>query len=388
VNILFVSNGHGESAIALRLASEVRLLARSRAESVRLDHFPLVGLGDGGEGLMLVGPRRPMPSGGLVAMANVVAFARDVQAGFFSLLGEQLRFLRREGRRYALVVAVGDAYALSLALLGRRPTIFVGTAKSDYVASYGAAERAILRRAARIFVRDEGTAQRLRAAGVSAEAPGNVIADLGDDGPPALDGNDWIGLLAGSRRQAYDDAVRLARVVRELRNCGVPARAILSVAPSLDARIMTRMLAEDGWPVLPVNSALPIPFEARLGDVRIVAWQGPIGSLLRSSRLVIGQAGTANEAAAALGIPIVALASERPSRDGWYRMRQRRLLGDALAIVPAEPEAAAAEVARLLMSPQRLAEMSSAGIERLGPHGGAARIAAAILETLDRNGAA
>ena len=211
MKVLFVSNGHGESAIALRLARELHSLAAERGAHLELDHFPLVGCGDSDELLSLVGPRRAMPSGGLVAMANVVAFAGDLRAGFLPLLGAQLRFLRREGPQYALVVAVGDVYALSLARLCRRPTIFIGTAKSIYVSAYGAAERTMLRAAARVFVRDEATAARLRDEGVAAEAPGNVIADLGDDGGPALDG-EWIGLLAGSRRQAYDDAVRLARV--------------------------------------------------------------------------------------------------------------------------------------------------------------------------------
>jgi hypothetical protein len=56
-------------------------------------------------------------------------------------------------------------------------------------------------------------------------------------------------------------------------------------------------------------------------------------------------------------------------------MRQRRLLGEALEIVAAEPRAAAAAVAGLLADEPRLARMRAAGRERMGRSGGAEAIA-------------
>ena len=60
---LFVSNGHGEIAIAARIAGEIRGIA--------CDHLALVG-GEHAVGGALhdVGPRKGMPSGGLIAMAS------------------------------------------------------------------------------------------------------------------------------------------------------------------------------------------------------------------------------------------------------------------------------------------------------------------------------
>ncbi|HZW53515.1 MAG TPA: hypothetical protein VFF00_05725, partial [Candidatus Elarobacter sp.] len=78
--VLFVTNGHGEAAIAARVAQETRALAR-----VETEHFALVGEALGGGDFRDVGPQRAMPSGGLVAMGNVRAFARDLRAGFFGL---------------------------------------------------------------------------------------------------------------------------------------------------------------------------------------------------------------------------------------------------------------------------------------------------------------
>ena len=57
----------------------------------------------------------------------------------------------------------------------------------------------------------------------------------------------------------------------------------------------------------------------------------------------------------------------------WYRMRQRRLLGDA------DPGRAAAAVEELLNDPHRLDRMSACGVERMGGAGGAAAIAARVV---------
>ncbi len=353
-SVLFVSNGHGEAAIAGRIAQETRALG-----DVRTEHFGLVGERLGGSGFPDVGPQRAMPSGGLVAMGNVGALARDLGAGFAGLLLRQLRFLRAARGRYAAVVAVGDVYALLLAGLAGAPRAFVGTAKSVYVAPYGPGERVVLRGARRIFVRDAATAAALRARGVAAEAPGNVIVDLLAGGPPV----DWRGplrlaLLPGSRERAYADALRIAALVARLRERLGGLDAVLSVAPNLDPARFAPALA--------------------LGGLR--PWNGPLGGLLEGATLAVGQSGTANEAAAAHGLPVVALELADAPRDAWYRKRQVDLLGEALLVVPGEPEPAAAAVADLLRDDARRARMGAVGRARMGGPGGARAIARAVAE--------
>lgn len=375
--VLFVANGHGENAIAARIA---RALREAR-EPLELDLLSLVGDGAGTAvpgGPALVGPRRTMPSGGLVAMGNVRAFARDLSAGFAPLFFAQCRFLREARHRYDALVAVGDVYGLALALLARRPTVFVGTAKSTYVAAYGRLERALLRRARYVFVRDEPTARDLRARRVAARAPGNVIVDLIDDAPPALPGA-WLAVLPGSREPAYADGVRLARVARAFASLRPGFGALFSVAPALEAERFRRELGADGWEFAE-NGPPGTAFEARSGDARLVGWRGTYGALLRASVAVIGQAGTANEQAAAFGLPVIALDDPAPRGD-WYRMRQRRLLGEALLVVPSEPAGAAAAIDALLRDGERVARMASAGRSRMGSPGGADAIARAVLET-------
>jgi uncharacterized protein (TIGR03492 family) len=378
--VLLVSNGHGEDAIARRIAQDAADACSGRGIGASFEHFPLVGEGPPDAVASTVGPRRSMPSGGLVAMGNVGALARDLRSGLGRLFAQQVAYVRSRSRDLDLVVAVGDVYGLMLALQAGRPAIFVGTAKSVYVAPYGPFERTVLARARRIFVRDEPTARLLREQNVPAEAPGNVIVDLAFEGAaPEAGRGDAIVLLPGSRAQAYGEAVRLAATYRALAALAPAPPGLLSVAPGLDLGVMTRMLAEDGWAVLAGSS--PRIFEAHSGGVRLAGWRGPIGALLREAELVAGQAGTANEMAAALGLPVVALGLAG-GREDWYRMRQRKLLGDALAIVPADPSAAAAEIAALLRDAARCARMRAAGPARMGPPGGARAIGEAVAGAL------
>ncbi|HTD36987.1 MAG TPA: hypothetical protein VK669_05710 [Candidatus Limnocylindrales bacterium] len=354
--VLFVTNGHGEAAIAARIAQETRAIA-----NVVTEHFALVGEGLGGEEFPDVGPQRAMPSGGLVAMGNVRAFVRDLGAGFAGLFARQIGFLRaaRRERRYDAVVAVGDAYACALARIPRAALAFVGTAKSVYVARYGAGERRILRGARRIFVRDAATAADLRAHGVRAEAPGNVIVDLLATGARV----EWraplrLALLPGSRERAYDDALRIADAVAALRARGAQPDAVLSVAPNLAVDRFAPALERGG----------------------LRPWTGPLGALLHGATLAIGQSGTANEAAAAEGLPVVALELDDAPRDAWYRKRQMGLLGEALLIVPGDPARAADAIAALLADDVRRARMGAIGRDRMGGPGGARAIAQAVAE--------
>ncbi|HEY1429745.1 MAG TPA: hypothetical protein VGF18_09230, partial [Candidatus Tumulicola sp.] len=146
--LLFVSNGHGEAAIADIVAAEIRTLA----PGVRCDHLALVGRARS-QNMHDTGPQRVLPSGGLIAMVNLANIARDVRAGLIGLVLSQRAFLRKAHDAYAAVVAVGDAYAYVMATAARLPTVFVGTAKSVSVAPYGPFEERLLRRAPACFVR-------------------------------------------------------------------------------------------------------------------------------------------------------------------------------------------------------------------------------------------
>jgi uncharacterized protein (TIGR03492 family) len=376
--LLLVSNGHGEVAIAARIALEVQ----SRAPAL-CDHLALVGDFRYPSTMRDVGPRRTLPSGGVIAMGNVRNIVRDVRAGLLAHTLAQLRFLRGARGAYDAAVAVGDVFALLMALQAQaRETIFVGTAKSVYVAPYGPLERRLLRKADAVFVRDADTAAFLRARGVAANAA-NVIVDLYATGPESVDApfDPLFALFPGSREPAYEDAVMLARVMRALAGQLPGAGGVMSIAPGIDVQRMRAKLQADGWRAVP-QAREQTPFSLYENDREIVqAWTGALGAMLRRASIVLGQAGTANEAAAAGGIPVVAFARADEARTPWYRRRQIGLLGDAMLVADAQPERAAAQLLQLLADAPRRERMSAAGRQRMGEAGGAARIAARIAGT-------
>lgn len=357
--ILFVTNGHGEIAIARRIAEDVRREGWGITE-----HLALVGAALGDHEFRTVGPQRDLPSGGLVAMGNVRAFARDVAAGFLPFWFAGRRFLQQARGRYAVAVAVGDAYCLLMALAASAPTVFVGTAKSAYVAPYGPFERRIIRRARRAFVRDTPTAQRLRDAGIAADAA-NVIADLAVSSErfpwdPAIAAR--LAVLPGSRQTAYANAARIGDALERIR-AQREIDVAVSIAPGIDEARMLAALRAKARP-----------------------WGGALGTLFNGATLAVGQAGTANEAAAAAGVPVAALANTGGAREDWYRMRQRKLLDGALAIVPADPQRAAHELAALLDDAPRRSEMAATGRARMGAPGASLAIARAIAGVVGEGG--
>jgi uncharacterized protein (TIGR03492 family) len=377
--VLFVSNGHGEAAIADRIAIEVRALE----PGAQLDHLALVGDGVSEE-LRDVGPQRAMPSGGLIAMGNVRNIARDVSSGLLALTYAQYRFLRGARREYDAAVAVGDVYALLMTLRTGLPVTFVGTAKSVNVAPYGAMEERVLRRAVAVFVRDDATQQRLLQRGIGSQAA-NVIVDLfatGDD-PRAADAlarfDPALAVFPGSRASAYDDAGFMLELVRDLSHDWPALGAALSIARGLDVERFIGVAKTAGWNVTR-SSDDAIPFVLCSGGREVVrAWRGALGPILSRVSLVLGQAGTANEAAAAAGVPVAAFERRRDRKTDWYRKRQRGLLDGALAIFPGDEHAALGGLRSLLADPARRERMGAIGRERMGAPGGAARIAQRIL---------
>ena len=60
---------------------------------------------------------------------------------------------------------------------------------------------------------------------------------------------------------------------------------------------------------------------------------------------------------------------------GWYRLRQKGLLGDSLSITPRDPEDIAIEALDILKNRERYEKMAEIGRERMGPPGGAKKMA-------------
>lgn len=373
MKVLLVSNGAGEDAIATRIAACL--------EGARAQALPLVGAGEAYQGKVeVVGPRRRFASGGLV-LESWRNLARDLGQGLILHHLRQLRFLRALRGRYAVTVAVGDLFPVVMAgLAGLRPLLFVGTAKSVWHHAYSPLEVLVLRLfTCQTLTRDEPTAADLRARGLSAHCVGNAMMDeLEPRGLELELSEGWQGLalFPGSRRGAYTEMPRLLEVYRRVFNAGLKVRALVALADSIEPE---RLAAScPGWSyeaLAPSGLVGHLRFEG-LPPVGLV--RRGLGDVLAASSVALGQAGTANEQAAGMGLPVVAYAPEGATRLGWYRGRQKGLLGDAVAVVEDDPDRVALEVIRLFEDDSERSRRAAIGRQRMGPPGASERIARVV----------
>ena len=98
-------------------------------------------------------------------------------------------------------------------------------------------------------------------------------------------------------------------------------------------------------------------------------------AVLHESTVVIGMAGTANEQAAGMGRPVVSFVGAGAQTTPSRMIDQERLLGGAAAYISDYPEGVAREILWLLDHPEERSRRGAIGRERMGPPGGAKKIA-------------
>lgn len=368
-SVLIVSNGRGEDAVGAAVAS---LLRRAAA----VEAFPLAGLGEIYGDIPLVEPRRELPSGGFALRGGIGALLPDLRAGGLGLWRQQRDALKARAGRDQVVVVVGDAYALWMAAVARTPIVFVATAKSESTEGHRALEIMIMRRHARtVFTRDARTADALRRRHVEARFAGNPLVDVIPEPAGALPippRAPVVLLLPGSRADALRNMTVLLRLCRRVAE-HEPAIFVAALPPALEMARLVREAVAARWAI--DGTFLRSPTAA-------VLLTRDFGSAVRRATVVIGLAGTANEQAAALGIPVVAFA---PAGAVQYRAAfmhlQHRLLGDAL-VPAADWEGAAETTIRLLRDAGERARRGAAGRERMGPPGAIPVIASEVEQRL------
>lgn len=379
LDLLIVSNGHGEDAIAAHLA---QALVRRRPH-VRVGGFALVGPGYAYQraGIPLLFGSRPMPSGGF-GWQHPRGFLQDLAAGFLSLTASQLDALRRLRPKVRGLLLVGDIYPVLLTLSYRVPRVFVSTARSDYISPHLRIETGLLARSCQlVLARDELTARSLVRRGVNALSVGNVMMDMLKPRGFTLGlepGEPVLALLPGSRRDFADNLVALAGVARAVK-AERPVQAVAALAGSLPAPARL----SGNWRLEPVGccaeqaEGLDGWLVSGAGDVRIGLTLNGFADLLQRADLALGLAGTANEQAAGLGKPVVSFPRPGVQYTRRFAERQKRLLGDAL-VLTSGPGEAARQVVRLLDDPEERRRRGEAGRSRMGPPGAADRMVALI----------
>lgn len=375
MKVLVVTNGHGEDQLAVCLIEGLR----EEWPELDIEAIPLVGRGDRlkAAGVAVEGPRVLLPSGGMVRPEPGTVW-KDLRAGLIRKFFRQRRFVRSRRGRVQALIAVGDVLAGWTAgtALPELPLVLVATAKSEYISGHGPWEtRWMRRRARRVFARDERTAAALRTAGVDALWVGNLMMDAftvqGVELPATP--RPRIGLFPGSREDAYVNLQHLARILTHMDG---DCLGLVPLAPGLSPERAAALLQADGWSE-PVAAGSGRTEFGRDG-ARLLLVEHAFGDVLEAAEIVVGLAGTANEQAAGLGKPVVVFPGPGVQFGGRFLRAQKRLLGDAVAVVEPEPRAVAAEVGRILADAEGRERMAAAGRERMGPPGASRRMAREI----------
>jgi len=426
LRLLFISNGHGEDAIGARLAASILRFwsGGSPLGELKMTAFPLVGLGGAylKAGVPVVGPCRELPSAGLT-LHHPSLLWRDLRAGVVGLTLAQASFLR--GFAADAVLVVGDAFAQALAALVRAPRSvyqpLVSVRQTEgrirtplnrlFMERIRAPELLLMRRAARVYARDEATAAWLRQAGVDdAVHLGNPMMDGLEAQPlPMPAGARAVALLPGSRPYAHR-SIKTMLAALELAAQARGQRETRSGTQSGAQPEAPRLVGLAAW-ALGEPPPAPRGWTVQANQGRSLAGGGELAAVWRkgaaevwwlkeafatvlaSAEAAFGTAGTANEQAAGLGLPVTAFAVP-PDYGHAFLDGQRRLLGGALRVVgqavgfgygsgdsatePGLLAELAEAVTQALTDGSHLAAARTSGPERMGGPGGTNKIAADI----------
>ncbi len=381
MRVTFLSNGYGEDALGALLLDEMR----ERLPGALFAAFPTVDSGRAYEplGVPILGPRQVMPSGGLLLHSSSM-FWQDMRAGFLKMTSRQVGALR--ALETDLLVIVGDVYALALSTFVRtraryyvQPLVSVyhqGGHRRDhrlnrrFMEAFTGLERSLIRRTvAHVYVRDEPTAAYLEKAGLkNVSALGNPMLDMLEP-QMALElplTSPVVALLPGTRTYAEASLTNM-----------LAALSRWPEAAGLVAWARGGLPQVEGWGLEPPKNTECVGVYVREAQ-RVYVLKNRFADALHAADLTLGTAGTANEQAAALGLPVVAFPVP-PFYTQSFLENQKRLLSDALTLSKPEPDTLTATLKELWHDRDLYERAARAGRERMGEPGGTQAIVADIL---------
>ncbi len=394
VKIMFISNGKGEDSIAATMINALRQVGSEEQEpEIKIKALPLVGNGRGYErtGADIVANWKELPSGGFGGQ-KLSSLFKDISAGLLHITKDQISVLQNESSTVHLIVCVGDLYPVALAgFFTGKPIIHVATAISAYFHKYTFAERWFFKRFCKLVItRDQVTADFLARRKVPSMYFGNAMMDdpvLATDKIEYAFGDKRIlTLVPSSREDAYDNTIRMLKVVQEVGKKNSIAW-LLSLAPNLVMEKMKEAIAPLGWKyeAEPADAHGHIGSFSKTGCEPVHIVRGHFGDTVRSSTVVLGMTGTGNEQVAGLGKPIFLLKGKGSNSTTQRIVQYRKLLGNVIQIGWGSNRKIARDLMSLVNDPKKLKQIGEEGRERMGLPGGAYGMARAIFSEAMKN---
>ncbi|BAQ62579.1 lipid A disaccharide synthetase related enzyme [Geminocystis sp. NIES-3708] len=409
MNLLIISNGHGEDLIAIKIINQLRQIN----PQISITCLPMVGEGYAyvRENISFIAPVKKMPSGGFIYMDNKQLW-RDINNGLISLTLTQFKAVKLWAKNDGYILAVGDILPLLCAWLSGAKYSFIGTAKSEYYlrnedawleniskidryfgSIYYPWERWLMKnnRCFGVFPRDSITAQSLQEDNICAYDLGNpmmddlTISSLPSDNEDSLK----ILLLPGSRLpEALDNWQLILQAVESIIDSKYhDLTFVAAITPSLSLSKFTELLSPRQWqenPLksvnTPINDSQIMVFTKK--GVKLILSQNAYDQCLNYCDMSIAMAGTATEQFVGLGKPVIAFPGNGPQYNQKFAENQARLLGISLQLVN-HPQEAGKKIQDLLSTPDLLHSIATNGKKRLGETGAAKRIAEFIIKKID-----
>lgn len=391
MNVLFVSNGEAEDAIALSL---IRYWLYMREED-RVAALAIAGTGKTyiANDIPLISPPMQMPSNGFAYQSWKLLY-QDFEAGLFSHIQKQYKSLKKLSGQVDYVVGVGDIVPVIAAKILKKPNSFIGCAMSDYyinaqkpqVSSYSGLKRSLLKKMnTLVFPRDLFTTNNLIRLGIRAEYQGNPMLDcieysktLQLELNPELN---VIALLPGS----HDDARNNFRIIISLiekMKISRPLIYLVAVADKEDIHKYGKDLSKSNWFI---KKSTPRHTIWRNNKDELHLLNGYFGNVLMSSHVVIGTSGTGNEQAAGIGVPIISFPCGSIQYTKKFGETQKRLLGKSLNYIPdpsPSPDLMTKYIEKALTNTKYREEVKNIAVERFGDFGASERIINRIVQTI------
>jgi len=394
-NLLIISNGKGEDAIAVTILNFFRKVLKE--ENIDLDNINILALPlvDNGStyknnGYGTVATWSTLPSKGFNS-SNPFTLINDLKYGLFHNLKKQLYFVKKESASADLIVTVGDIMPMFLAAFfgNHKPIIHIGTALSSYIRNYSLAEIWLIKKfTACVICRDALTAEKLKQFKAPAIYYGNPMMDdpiLTKKGVDlGLEKNKKnIILIPSSREDAYINTVRMLKIIK-LMGKKAQFQFVLSLSPNLNDQLLAKEVKEHGWKYKDLSDQKkPIIGEISNAEANTVfVVKGNFRDCLDGALAVFGMTGTGNEQIVGLGIPIILFQGQSTAASGNRMTHYKKLLGDAVYIANQNDNKIAQGILALLRNPRQLAHMSEVGQHRMGKSGGAYSIAKKIFSQL------
>lgn len=377
--VLFTSNCFGEDRSAALIAAELKkILLKGRDGLIRVQGASLISKGEeySKRKIDLLFSSYIPPSGGFPTR-SLKGFLSDLFTGSLGSTFQFINTIKKNRGHIRLAVVVGDVPLLFLtrrALKGI-PFVFLAPAKSDYIEPHYKIEEWYFRKNADVILtHDQFTADNLKKKGLNALFLGNPMVDeLSPCGklPEKSGGKKMtVGILPGSREEAYDNFLLILELAK-MAGRQTAARFIAALPGSLNEKTIREKTASNGWAFLKRGKQSILKKE---NTEVLLAW-GMFTDVLHASDVLIGLAGTAVEQAAALGKPVVSFAGTGPQTTHQRMEEQERLLGGAMKYSRDYPQGALKDLLRLMRDAKERKSRGLTGMKRMGPAGGAKRIA-------------